>query len=42
MADPNHEQHEEFMEWSGPFDPEAFDPKTATAETRETQRANSA
>jgi len=34
MADPNHEQHDEFMEWSGPFDPEAFDPKKATREMR--------
>lgn len=34
MADPNHEQHEEFMEWRGPYDPEAFDAHTATKEMR--------
>ncbi len=26
MKDPEHEQHEEFIEWRGEFDPEAFDP----------------
>ncbi len=30
MADPKHEQHEEFMEWSGRFAPEKFDAKAAT------------
>ena len=30
MADPEHEEHESFMEWSGPFDPEAFDALKAT------------
>jgi hypothetical protein len=30
LADPKHEQHEEFVEWAGPFDPEKFDPKEAT------------
>ena len=30
LADPKHERHEEFMEWSGPFDPDDFDPKKAT------------
>ena len=30
MADPKHEQHEEFMEWRGPFDPEEFDAGAAT------------
>ena len=25
LADPKHEQHEEFKEWAGPFDPEHFD-----------------
>lgn len=34
MADPKHERHEEFMEWSGEFDPEAFDAKAATKEMR--------
>ena len=32
LADPEHEQHEELLEWRGPFDPEAFDPKKATKE----------
>jgi hypothetical protein len=35
MADPKHEEHEEFMEWRGPFNPEAFD---AQATTRRMQR----
>ena len=26
IRDPEHEQHEEFIEWRGEFDPEAFDP----------------
>jgi pRiA4b ORF-3-like protein len=30
MADPEHERHEEFMGWRGPFYPEAFDPVKAT------------
>jgi len=30
MADPEHERHDEFMDWRGPFDPEAFDPAKAT------------
>ncbi len=34
IADPSHERHEEFLEWSGPFDPEAFDPKEATRAMR--------
>lgn len=34
MADPQHERHEEFMEWCGPFDPEAFDANKATREMR--------
>ena len=32
IADPNHEEHDFFMEWSGPFDPEAFDAEVATRE----------
>ncbi|MCX6623719.1 MAG: plasmid pRiA4b ORF-3 family protein [Acidobacteria bacterium] len=24
LADPEHEQHEDMLEWRGPFDPEAF------------------
>lgn len=38
MANPNHERHEEFMDWRGPFDPEAFDPKKATKEMRKVER----
>jgi len=34
MANPKHKQHKEFMEWSGPFDPEKFDAKAATKEMR--------
>jgi hypothetical protein len=30
LADPEHERHDEFLEWTGPFDPEEFDPKGAT------------
>lgn len=34
VADPQHERHEELLEWRGPFDPEAFDSKKATREMR--------
>lgn len=34
MADPEHEEHESFMEWRGPFDPEAFDAGAATRRMR--------
>jgi hypothetical protein len=34
VRDPRHEQHEEMLEWRGPFDPEAFDPRKATREMR--------
>jgi hypothetical protein len=30
MADPEHERHEEFMGWRGPFDPAKFDPAAAS------------
>lgn len=30
LADPKHEQHDDFMEWAGRFKPEAFDAKKAT------------
>jgi hypothetical protein len=33
-ADPQHERHEELLEWRGPFDPEAFNVKKATKEMR--------
>jgi hypothetical protein len=34
IADPKHEQHDEMLEWRGPFDPSAFDAKKATKEMR--------
>jgi hypothetical protein len=34
LADPEHEQHDELLEWRGPFDPEAFDAKKATREMK--------
>ena len=34
VADPEHEQHDEMLDWRGPFDPEAFDAKKATKEMR--------
>lgn len=34
IRDPKHEQHEEMLEWRGPFDPSAFDAKKATKEMR--------
>jgi len=38
MADPQHEEHKSFMEWRGPFDPEAFD---AAATTKRMKRGSS-
>jgi hypothetical protein len=34
IADPQHERHEELLEWGGSFDPEAFDAKKATKKMR--------
>ena len=34
MADPKHEEHESFMEWGGPFDPEEFDAEAVTKKMR--------
>lgn len=34
MADPKHEEHESFVEWRGPFDPEAFSAEKATKAMR--------
>jgi hypothetical protein len=34
LADPEHEQHAELLEWRGPFDAEAFDAKKVTREMR--------
>ena len=30
LADPDHEEHDDLLEWGGPFDPEMFDLKRAT------------
>lgn len=30
LADPKHEEHEHYMEWAGPFDPDEFDVREAT------------
>jgi hypothetical protein len=34
LSDPDHEDHEELLQWRGPFDPEAFDPKIVDRELR--------
>lgn len=34
QADPEHERHDEYLEWAGPFDPEAFDAAKATKRMR--------
>jgi hypothetical protein len=34
MANPEHEEHEEWLRWRGPFDPEKFDPVAATRKMR--------
>lgn len=34
IADPDHVQHEEFLEWHGPFDPEEFDATKATQQMK--------
>lgn len=34
LDDPRHERHEDFMEWSGPFDSETFDARKATKDMR--------
>ena len=31
ISDPTHHQHEDMLEWSGPFDPDEFDPERATS-----------
>ncbi|MGO8677019.1 MAG: plasmid pRiA4b ORF-3 family protein [Limisphaerales bacterium] len=30
MADPSHERHQEMLDWNGPFNPNAFNPRLAT------------
>jgi len=34
LADPNHEQHEDFVEWAGDFDPDEFDAMKTTKAMR--------
>ncbi len=34
IKDPRHERHDEFIEWRGEFDPEAFDPEAVDKELR--------
>jgi hypothetical protein len=34
IADPKHEEHDSYLQWSGPFDPDAFDTQAATREMR--------
>lgn len=34
IADPKHEQHDDFVEWAGDFDPEEFDSEKATKAMR--------
>ncbi len=34
IANPRHKRHKEFLEWSGPFDPEKFDADSATKHMR--------
>jgi hypothetical protein len=34
LADPDHEQHDDYLEWAGPFDSEQFDAKEATKAMR--------
>ena len=34
LADPKHQQHDDFIEWGGDFDPEKFDVKQATKEMK--------
>ncbi len=38
IADPDHEQHQDMLQWSGPFDPEDFDAKKATIEMRKARK----
>ena len=34
LADPKHEQHDDFVEWAGEFDPEMFDAEKTTKAMR--------
>ena len=35
LADPTHEEHEDYLEWNGPFDPAAFSAAEATERMRQ-------
>jgi len=34
LADPKHEEHELYLEWGGPFDPDMFDAQAVTKRMR--------
>jgi hypothetical protein len=34
IGNPEHEEHEEYLEWRGPFNPEQFDSETVTKRMR--------
>lgn len=40
ISDPNHDRHDEFMEWASSFDPKAFDARQATRELRKPIRSD--
>ena len=35
LADPEHDQHDDLMEWGGEFEPEKFDAQQATKEMKD-------
>jgi len=35
LANPTHEEHEDYLEWNGPFDPAAFSTAEATERMRQ-------
>ncbi|MBI3868832.1 MAG: plasmid pRiA4b ORF-3 family protein [Verrucomicrobia bacterium] len=35
LADPNHEEHQQMLDWRGPFDPNSFNPRLATHQMQE-------
>ncbi len=39
LADPEHEEHENMLQWRGPFDPEAFSPDHVNARLRKKFRS---
>ena len=38
LADPEHDQHDDLMEWGGEFEPEKFDARQATKEMKEVKQ----